>query len=798
MLKYNHTKVEAKWQKIWEKKKLYKTDLDKTKNKFYCLVMFPYPSSDKLHIGHWYNFGPVDTYARYQKMLGKNVFEPIGFDAFGLPAENYAIKGGVLPKKSTIENINYIRKQLKQIGAMYDWSKEIITSDPEYYKWTQWLFLQLYKNGLAYRKKAKVNFCPSCQTVLANEQVINGLCERCDSEVIQKDLEQWFFKITEYADKLISGLDNLSWSEESKKRQKDWIGRSEGTIIKFKIDNLKLTIPVFTTRADTLFGATYIVLAPEKWQELNSKSQSKIQNYLDQTKKKTVLQRQLNKEKTGIFTRLYALNPINNEKIPVWIADYVLPDYGTGAVMCVPAHDSRDFEFAKKYKLPIKQVIVNRGLRIENSKKAFEEDGKLENSAEFSGFTSEKARQKITEKLKNMDVGDFAISYKLKDWLVSRQRYWGSPIPIIYCEKCGEVLVPEKDLPIKLPTNVDFRPHGESPLARSKEFVNVSCPKCSAKAKRETDTMDTFVCSSWYFLRYLSPKLNSGPFDHKIVNSWLPVDLYVGGKEHVNMHLLYARFVTKVLHNLKYLNFDEPFTKLIHQGVITKDSAKMSKSRGNVVIPDEFIQKYGADVLRLYLMSMGPYNEGGDWSDKGIVGMERFINKIWNFANPKSKIQMSSENINTKKQLHRTIKKVTDDLEGFKFNTAIAALIEWLNFASNKKGVVARQMLETYLILLAPFTPHFAEELWSQFGHKQSIFFEKWPTYNQNLIKEEVITIVVQINGKVRDQITVKPTDCEKEIIKLAQNTAKIKKWLAGKKIKKTIFVENRLINFVI
>ncbi len=798
MLKYNHTKVEAKWQKIWEKKKLYKTDLDKTKNKFYCLVMFPYPSSDKLHIGHWYNFGPVDTYARYQKMLGKNVFEPIGFDAFGLPAENYAIKGGVLPKKSTIENINYIRKQLKQIGAMYDWSKEIITSDPEYYKWTQWLFLQLYKNGLAYRKKAKVNFCPSCQTVLANEQVINGLCERCDSEVIQKDLEQWFFKITEYADKLISGLDNLSWSEESKKRQKDWIGRSEGTIIKFKIDNLKLTIPVFTTRADTLFGATYIVLAPEKWQELNSKSQSKIQNYLDQTKKKTVLQRQLNKEKTGIFTRLYALNPINNEKIPVWIADYVLPDYGTGAVMCVPAHDSRDFEFAKKYKLPIKQVIVNRGLRIENSKKAFEEDGKLENSAEFSGFTSEKARQKITEKLKNMDVGDFAISYKLKDWLVSRQRYWGSPIPIIYCEKCGEVLVPEKDLPIKLPTNVDFRPHGESPLARSKEFVNVSCPKCSAKAKRETDTMDTFVCSSWYFLRYLSPKLNSGPFDHKIVNSWLPVDLYVGGKEHVNMHLLYARFVTKVLHNLKYLNFDEPFTKLIHQGVITKDSAKMSKSRGNVVIPDEFIQKYGADVLRLYLMSMGPYNEGGDWSDKGIVGMERFINKIWNFANPKSKIQMSSENINTKKQLHRTIKKVTDDLEGFKFNTAIAALIEWLNFASNKKGVVARQMLETYLILLAPFAPHFAEELWSQFGHKQSIFFEKWPTYNQNLIKEEVITIVVQINGKVRDQITVKPTDCEKEIIKLAQNTAKIKKWLAGKKIKKTIFVENRLINFVI
>jgi len=798
MLKYNHTKVEAKWQKIWEKKKLYKTDLDKTKNKFYCLVMFPYPSSDKLHIGHWYNFGPVDTYARYQKMLGKNVFEPIGFDAFGLPAENYAIKGGVLPKKSTIENINYIRKQLKQIGAMYDWSKEIITSDPEYYKWTQWLFLQLYKNGLAYRKKAKVNFCPSCQTVLANEQVINGLCERCDSEVIQKDLEQWFFKITEYADKLISGLDNLSWPEESKKRQKDWIGRSEGTIIKFKIDNLKLTIPVFTTRADTLFGATYIVLAPEKWQELNSKSQSKIQNYLDQTKKKTVLQRQLNKEKTGIFTRLYALNPINNEKIPVWIADYVLPDYGTGAVMCVPAHDSRDFEFAKKYKLPIKQVIVNRGLRIENSKKAFEEDGKLENSAEFSGFTSEKARQKITEKLKNMDVGDFAISYKLKDWLVSRQRYWGSPIPIIYCEKCGEVLVPEKDLPIKLPTNVDFRPHGESPLARSKEFVNVSCPKCSAKAKRETDTMDTFVCSSWYFLRYLSPKLNSGPFDHKIVNSWLPVDLYVGGKEHVNMHLLYARFVTKVLHNLKYLNFDEPFTKLIHQGVITKDSAKMSKSRGNVVIPDEFIQKYGADVLRLYLMSMGPYNEGGDWSDKGIVGMERFINKIWNFANPKSKIQMSSENINTKKQLHRTIKKVTDDLEGFKFNTAIAALIEWLNFASNKKGVVARQMLETYLILLAPFAPHFAEELWSQFGHKQSIFFEKWPTYNQNLIKEEVITIVVQINGKVRDQITVKPTDCEKEIIKLAQNTAKIKKWLAGKKIKKTIFVENRLINFVI
>jgi len=784
--------------------------------------MFPYPSADKLHLGHWYNFGPVDTYARYKKMQGFDVFEPMGFDSFGLPAENYAIKTGIPPARSTQENINYIRKQLKQINAMYDWSSEIITSDPEYYKWTQWLFLQLYKNGLAYRKMAKVNFCPSCKTVLANEQVINGQCERCDSEVYQKELKQWFFKITHYAEPLLKGLEKLDWPQESKKRQKDWIGRSEGTVIKFEIRNSKSEtnsksqiqnhkqyIEVFTTRVDTLYGATYLVLAPEKFQELGfnppASKIEKIQNYINQTMRKTALQRSdLQKEKKGVFTGLYAINPVNNEKIPVWIADYVLPDYGTGAIMCVPAHDERDFVFAKKYKLPIRQVIKNEKIKTKINQ-AFTEDGILINSAEFSQLTSSEARKKITKKLKKLNTGDFDVSYKLKDWLISRQRYWGAPIPIIYCEKCGEVSVPEKDLPIKLPKNVDFKPTGESPLARSEKFVNTKCPKCGGCAKRETDTMDTFVCSSWYYLRYLSPRLKNMPFDKQKVNKWLPVDLYVGGKEHVTMHLLYARFITKVLRDLKYINFNEPFVNLRHQGVITKNGAKMSKSKGNVVIPDEFIEKYGSDVLRLYLMAMGPYDEGGDWSDKGIVGMQRFLNKILNFVNSK---QITNSKFEISKQLNKTIKKVTEDLENLKFNTAIACLIEWLNMAlaqrsfsevgSNNAQTTTKEMLETYIKLIAPFAPNFSQELWQKIGHRNSIFDEKWPEYDKKMVSEDIITIVIQVNGKVRDQIIAKPGDSEDQIKNIALKSNKIKKWISNKKIKRTIYIKNRLINIVI
>jgi len=669
---------------------------------------------------------------------------------------------------------------------------------------------------------AKVNFCPSCKTVLANEQVINGQCERCDSEVYQKELKQWFFKITHYAEPLLKGLEKLDWPQESKKRQKDWIGRSEGTVIKFEIRNSKSEtnsksqiqnhkqyIEVFTTRVDTLYGATYLVLAPEKFQELGfnppASKIEKIQNYINQTMRKTALQRSdLQKEKKGVFTGLYAINPVNNEKIPVWIADYVLPDYGTGAIMCVPAHDERDFVFAKKYKLPIRQVIKNEKIKTKINQ-AFTEDGILINSAEFSQLTSSEARKKITKKLKKLNTGDFDVSYKLKDWLISRQRYWGAPIPIIYCEKCGEVSVPEKDLPIKLPKNVDFKPTGESPLARSEKFVNTKCPKCGGCAKRETDTMDTFVCSSWYYLRYLSPRLKNMPFDKQKVNKWLPVDLYVGGKEHVTMHLLYARFITKVLRDLKYINFNEPFVNLRHQGVITKNGAKMSKSKGNVVIPDEFIEKYGSDVLRLYLMAMGPYDEGGDWSDKGIVGMQRFLNKILNFVNSK---QITNSKFEISKQLNKTIKKVTEDLENLKFNTAIACLIEWLNMAlaqrsfsevgSNNAQTTTKEMLETYIKLIAPFAPNFSQELWQKIGHRNSIFDEKWPEYDKKMVSEDIITIVIQVNGKVRDQIIAKPGDSEDQIKNIALKSNKIKKWISNKKIKRTIYIKNRLINIVI
>jgi leucyl-tRNA synthetase len=826
--KYDPQKVERKWQAIWEKQGLYKTDLNK-KPKFYNLVMFPYPSADKLHIGHWYNFGPADTFARFKRMQGFNVFEPIGFDAFGLPAENYAIKTGIHPKKSTEENIKYMIKQLKQIGAMYDFTKSVNTSSPSYFKWTQWIFLQLYKNGLAYRKRVPANYCPSCKTVLANEQVLDGLCERCNSQVIQKDLEQWFFKITAYADRLLDGLKKIDWPERTKTMQENWIGKSKGATIKFQIPNSKFQIEVYTTRPDTLFGATYIVLAPEKWQEINSKlpaslklsGTSKIQNYIEQTKDKTYFERQFNKEKTGVFTGLYAINPVNNEKIPIWISDYVLPDYGTGAIMCVPAHDQRDFEFAKKFGLPIRQVISPNG-KQQKIKEAYIEPGKMINSGKWNGMDSEKFKEEIVKWLGKKGLAKKSVCYKLRDWLISRQRYWGAPIPIIYCRKCWEIRnpkseirnnyaiidgkehtiipVPEKDLPVLLPEDVDFKPTGVSPLARAKNFINTKCPKCGGPAKRETDTMDTFVCSSWYFLRYLSPTLSDKPWDKNLVKKWLPVDMYIGGSEHATMHLIYARFITKVLYDLGYVHFDEPFSKLRHQGIITYKGAKMSKSKGNVVEPGPFIQKYGSDTFRMYLMFMGPYDEGGDWSDRGIVGIYRFLNKVWELVNSNVKVQMSNENKETQRKLHKTIKKVTEDLENLRFNTAIATLMELTNYLSSLSPNTYNlsPAIKVLLLLLAPFAPHLAEELWSRLGHKDSIFKESWPKYDPKFIKEEKITIIIQVNGKVRDQIEVDFSTSEEKIKKLAQNTEKIKTWLAGKKIKKIIYVPGRLLNIVV
>jgi len=798
MKEYHFQEIERKWQKRWNNNKINVCNLnDKKKPKFYNLVMFYYPSGDKIHIGHGYNYTGADVFGRYKRMKGFNVFEPIGADAFGLPAENYAIKTGMHPAQSTKANIDFGRKQLKSLGIMFDWEKEINTSDPEYYRWTQWLFGVLYKNGLAYRAEAPVNWCPSCKTVLANEQVISGKCERCDSEVIQKNLKQWFFKITDYAEKLLEGHKKLDWPERTIAMQKNWIGKSEGTEIEFKIQNSKFKINVFTTRIDTIFGVTALVLAPEHSLIENLKFKienwDEVQKYIKFSKKKSELERtDLEKEKTGVQLKgIYAINLLNNEKIPVWVGDYVIVTYGGGAVMIVPAHDKRDYEFAKKYGLEIREVVSGGDI----SKEAYIDYGALINSGQFNGLKSEEAIKKITKWLEKNKLGKKTINYHLRDWLISRQRYWGAPIPIIYCDKCGEVLVSEKDLPVKLPNLKDFKPtsEGESPLARLKEFVNVKCPRCGGPAKRCTETMDTFVCSSWYFLRYLSPHLDKNAFDEKLVDKWLPVDQYTGGAEHACLHLLYARFITKVLFDQKLINFEEPFIKLNHQGIIlAADGSKMSKSKGNVVIPNDYIKAYGADTFRIYVLFIAAFEDGGAWNDKGIIGVYKFLKRIWFLFQDKSKISNKS-NQELAQKLHYTIKKVGEDIENFKFNTAIAAMMEFVNAWSEKDNVLAKKDVENFLKILAPFAPHIAEELYGG-----GIFDESWPKYDEKLIKKDTFELVIQVNGKVRDKIKVEAEISKEEAERVALSSDKIKKWLGNNKPKVIIFVKGKLINIVV
>lgn len=848
-MRYDFASIEKKWQNIWEEKKIYHVDLNDLKNKLYCLVMFLYPSADKLHIGHWYNFGPTDTWARFRRLNGFNVFEPMGYDAFGLPAENYAIKTGVHPQDSTQKNISVIREQLKTMGAMYDFDFEVDTSKPEYYRWTQWVFLQLYKMGMAYRTNAPVNWCPKDQTVLANEQVVEGACERCGTPVIRKAMTQWFFKITAYADELLEGLDRIDWPERTKLMQRNWIGRSQGVEIEFQIQSLlenssRDKIDVFTTRPDTLFGATYVVLAPEHplVQEITrDEFKSKVNEYVELVAHENEIDRtSTTKEKTGVPTGAFAINPINGEKIPIWIADYVLSTYGTGAVMAVPAHDERDFEFATKFGLPIRIVVRPRsGKLAEPLSAAFVEEGIGVDSGKFTGLESNKVWDGIADELEKLGAGRRKINYRLRDWLLSRQRYWGAPIPIVHCQTCGEVPVPEKDLPVLLPYDVEFRPSGESPLARSEKFVNSNCPKCGKPAKRDVDTMDTFVDSSWYFLRYLSPHLDSAPFDKVVVSKWLPVDKYVGGAEHAVMHLLYARFITKALKDAGWLTFDEPFQSLVHQGTITNQGAKMSKSRGNVVNPDQFLAKYGTDTFRMFLMFMGPYNEGGDWSDRGITGVFRFLNKVHELFDDSqgtlsiAKVDIVFKTLNKVEQevyrkLNQLIKKVTEDTEHFRFNTAIAAMMEFLNdytqilakASAHPSIAIAPELLEQegilneynqvsdalqnlvlrdLNILLAPFAPHLAEELNELRGNIDSIFVsEKWVTYDPAAIAEENVTLVVQVNGKIRSKLEI-PVDSDDEQVKsLALAEPNVKKYLDGKQILKAIVVKNKLVNFVI
>jgi leucyl-tRNA synthetase len=806
------TEIDKKWQNIWEDTKLNKFDKDNLKDKLYVLEMFSYPSGAKLHAGHWFNYGPVDSWARFKKMQGYNIFQPMGFDAFGLPAENYAIKTGIHPKDSTIKNIETMEKQLKAMGAMFNWDQEVITCEPDYYKWTQWLFLKLYEKGLAYRKKAPVNWCPSCNTVLANEQVVEGACERCGTEVTKKDLTQWFFKITDYADELLEKLDTLDWPEKTKAMQKHWIGKSKGAEVTFKVENSDIIFDVFTTRVDTLFGVTYVVLAPESTltdQLTVEQYKQTVEEYKNQAKKQSEIERQsLTREKTGVFTGSYAINPVNGKRVPIWVADYVLATYGTGAVMAVPSHDERDFDFATKYNLPIVRVVEG------GEELPYTGYGNLVNSTEFDGLSGNEAKEAIVNMLSSKGLGRWKVNYRLRDWLVSRQRYWGAPIPVVYCEKCGIVPVPEKDLPVELPYNVEFTPNGKSPLATSEDFVNTTCPHCGEKAKREVDTLDTFVCSSWYYLRYVDNKNSEMAFDPEKVNKLLPVDKYVGGPEHACMHLLYARFMTKALRDMGYLNFDEPFLSLRHQGLILgPDGQKMSKSKGNTISPDEYISQYGADVFRLYLMFGFDYTEGGAWSDDGIKAMSKFTDRVQRLLSQCIDYINSDENSKTtidkaEKELnyvrHFSIKGISEDAEKFQFNTCIARIMEFTNALNKylnedtKNKEFLKESINDFVRILAPFAPHFSEEMWSILGNNSSIFNEAWPIFNPNALIKEEVEIAIQVNGKIKARINIPANLDDKAIETEALNDSLIKDATNGKNIVKVIVIKGRLVNIVV
>jgi len=824
-MRYPFKEIENRWQTFWKEKEVYKTDLTKIDNKLYCLVMFIYPSGAKLHCGHWYNYGPTDTWARYKKLRGYNVFEPMGYDAFGLPAENYAIKTGVHPYDSTLKNIEDIRKQLQKMGCMYDWNAELMTCVPEYYKWNQWLFMQLYKNGLAYRKNAPVNWCPDCNTVLANEQVLaDGGCERCNTTVIRKNLTQWFFRITKYADELLEGLDKINWPDKTKTMQRNWIGKSFGTEVTFRVEGQgeeDEEIRVFTTRPDTLFGVTYVVLAPEHplvdklttpdCLDAVNKYRDSIKSLSETDRTSTV------KEKTGVAIGAYAINPVNSLRVPIWIADYALITYGTGAVMAVPGHDERDFTFATKFNLPVKKVILEPGTDPETLlKSAYTETGVMINSGEFNGLMSDVCIDKITEYLECLELGKKKTNFRLRDWLISRQRYWGTPIPIIHCEDCGEVLAEEKELPITLPYEVEFKSKGKSPLTSNSEFMNVKCPKCGKGAKRDPDTMDTFVDSSWYYLRYLNPKFTENIFDSELAKKWTPVDMYVGGAEHATMHLLYARFIHKFLRDIGLTNSDEPFQTLIHQGTITNQGAKMSKSKGNVINPDDYTKDIGADVFRLYLMFMGPYEMGGDWNDKGISGTERFVQRSYDLfmqypeitlTNPAPEkfdiSNLSEAEKGVYRKVNQTLNKYNGEISAFRFNTAIAALMELINELSKNLSVCSKEMisysLERFSVMLAPIAPHFGEECRKIIGHDKSIFANPvWYDVDPAALTVDSVSIAVQVNGKLRGTVEV-PVDTPVEVVKEnAYSMDSISKHIIGKSVVKEVFVKNKILNVVV
>ncbi len=837
--KYPFSEIEKKWQIYWNSEGFFKVDEKNTENKFYCLMMFPYPSA-ALHVGHGRNYIIGDAVARYKKMHGLNVLNPMGWDSFGLPAENAAIKSGIHPKKSTFANIETMKKQLNSWGVCFDWNREVASCTPEYYKWTQWLFLQFYNKKLAYKSHSSVNWCPSCATVLANEQVVENKCERCSSEVEEKNLEQWFFKITEYAQRLLDDLKKLDgWPERVKTMQKNWIGRSVGSEIDFALvprkDEQKDSIDVvkcFTTRVDTIFGCTYMVMAPENsaLKELVSglKQEENVLKFIQEASKKSKIDRTDNKEKNGVFTGRYVINPYNGKTIPLWVSDYVIMDYGSGAVMAVPAHDTRDWAFAKKYDLPIRISIQNNeeSLNLDDMTEAYTEDGIIADSAQFTGMPNRKAIPAMIAYAKEQEFGKSTVNFRLRDWLISRQRYWGAPIPIIYCDDCGAVPVPEKDLPVVLPENVEFKPTGDSPLKTCKEFMNTTCPKCGKAATRESDTMDTFVDSSWYFLRYLSPHDDTQAINTEACNNWLPVDQYIGGIEHAILHLLYARFFTKVINDLGLIDFDEPFAHLFTQGMICKRSEKdgqlykMSKSKGNVVSPDELIEQYGADTVRLYTLFIGPPEKDAEWNDSGIEGAFRFLKRLWRvvYKNKETllKYKSSSPKIDNMKKVERnlyrklneTIKSVSHDMDGsFHFNSAIAQIMELMNTleaasidenSTESHKVVFRETIESILILISPFAPHISEELWREIGYDDSILNATWPKCIEKALEKSEINIVLQVNGKVRGHITIPAGTSQDEIEKLALENEGVAKFTDGKTVRKVIVIPNKLVNIAV
>ena len=817
MKEYKPQEIEAKWQKVWAERKVFETPQYSDRPKYYSLVMFPYPSGT-LHVGHVKNYVIGDIVARYKRMQGYNVLHPFGYDAFGLPAENAAIAHKIHPKKWTLDNIKIIRGQIKKLGISYDWNREVITCTEDYYKWTQWVFLKLYKAGLAYKKPGAVNWCPSCQTVLANEQVKEGKCERCGTTVTMKYLEQWYFRITDYAEKLLAGLDRLpGWPEHVKTMQRNWIGKSTGAEVDFPIDGMDKTIRIFTTRPDTIYGVTFMAIAPESplvSELVTSEQKAEVEEFLARVALEDRFRRtSLEAKKEGVFLGRYAINPLTGERIPIYVANYILYEYGTGAIMAVPGHDQRDFDFAKEYGIDIRQVVRPKDGDWDVQERPYEGEGIIVNSGRFDGLESSKGIEEITKYIEEKGYGKRSVQYKLRDWLISRQRYWGAPIPVVYCDKCGVVPVAEKDLPVRLPENVEFLPTGQSPLTLSEEFKHTTCPKCGGPAHREVETMDTFVDSSWYYLRYVNPKLEDRPFETEDVNNWLPVDQYIGGVEHAVLHLLYSRFITKVLNDLGYVNFDEPFENLFTQGMIYKDGWKMSKSKGNVVSPDDMIQKYGADTLRMYILFMAPPEKDAEWNDAGIEGVNRFIRRLWNnyyrildllSSDNESSLDLTKEEKSLRRKLHSMIKKIKEDIEGgFKFNTAIAGLMEfnnqlmeYLDNVERPNTKLLKEVAENVALILSPFAPHMAEEMWSDLGKDTLIVNEKWPEYDPSALEQEEMTVVVQVNGKVRGKLIVPVDITEDEIKKAALEEAS--RSIEGKTVMNVIYVKGKLINIVV